>query len=226
MITENMISQAAAELNEAMLNCLPEATACNHNFSPRFQKRMKRVLHRLKHPIRHRVIQRVACVLLVMLLSFASFLAISPTVRAAVFGWIREQYESFIEYYFPESLNHGTEPTTYQLPYIPEGYEEFGKSEQSSGITIYYANHTNDRLMYFGYSTEPDFTAYRVDIEAFKLETASVNGNSADIFISTDPSQANAIVWIDSKTNTYFCISAYLEKEELIYMAENILRIS
>ena len=84
ILTEQIIADAAAEVNETMPAGLPEPGACDVEFSAWFHRKMKRVLHRGNHPVAYRVMQRVASVVLVLLIGFAEVMAVSPTVRANI----------------------------------------------------------------------------------------------------------------------------------------------
>ena len=47
-------------------------------------------------------LQNIAAVLLVVLLSFATLMAVSPTARATVVKWFEVQRENYIEYFFTD----------------------------------------------------------------------------------------------------------------------------
>ncbi|WP_352408536.1 DUF4367 domain-containing protein [Lawsonibacter hominis] len=50
---------------------------------------------------------------------------------------------------------------------------------------------------------------------------AEVNGCSADLFISDTPDVSNCIVWIN-KHNAAISISAFLDEDKLIQLAESV----
>ena len=87
-----MLDAARQEYGDLIVQ-LPE-----HDFSPAFEKKMQKLIRRANHPIRYRVAQAVACLLLAALLSGCTALAISPEVRAAFVGWVREVYETWFVY--------------------------------------------------------------------------------------------------------------------------------
>ena len=41
MITDEMIAEAAAELNQALIDSLPDPRDCKHHFSKKFERKMK-----------------------------------------------------------------------------------------------------------------------------------------------------------------------------------------
>lgn len=223
MITEEMMAAAAAEMNEAMLRSLPEPEDCYHEFSAKFEKKMKRVMYRADHPLQFRVLQKVASVILVLFLGFASIMVISPTVRASVFGWIREQYESLIYYYFEDGVSPVEGPTTYCIESLPPQYFELTSSyneENGNFLGVYVDNEGN--MMYFMYSLIPENSNYYITQEDYVIERVYVSTSVADFYLAKDSSNSNAIIWCNSETNVVFCITAKLEKKELISLAESV----
>lgn len=65
-ITDEMMAEAAAEMNEAMLRSLPDPDDCHHEFSRKFKRKMKRVVYRAEHLVQFRIMQRVATIFLVI----------------------------------------------------------------------------------------------------------------------------------------------------------------
>lgn len=224
MITEEMMAAAAAEMNEAMLRSLPEPEDCYHEFSAKFEKKMKRVMYRADHPLQFRILQKVASIILVLFLGFATIMAISPTVRASVFGWIREQYESLIHYYFNDSVSSVEGPTTYYISNLPPQYTELTSffNEELGEYTGVYSDDEGN-VLYFMYSLIPEITNYYLGSEEdYIVEHVYISTNRADFYQSKDHSQSNGIIWCDSETNTVFYLSARLNKEEIIALAEGI----
>ena len=126
MITDEMIAKAAAEINQAILDSLPEEEECTHTFSDRFHKKMKKLLRHSNHYVLHKVLMRAACILIAILLSVSIFLACNPQARAAVVDWLREQFAEFYHYFYvgesnpQDTLENGAK--SYQLDWVPEGY--------------------------------------------------------------------------------------------------------
>ena len=100
MITDTILTQAAAELATAMNESLPDPKECVHQFFPKFEKKIKRLTRRANHPILYSSLQSIASILLVVIIVFCSVLAVSAEARATVFGWAKEQYQSCYEYFF------------------------------------------------------------------------------------------------------------------------------
>lgn len=100
MISEEMLKKAAAEAEQAIRDSLPAPAACKHEFSPSFQRKMRRAFRKAKHPIIYKFPKYVASFVLVAILTSSIWLTVDAEVRAAFFAWVREQYETFIEYRF------------------------------------------------------------------------------------------------------------------------------
>lgn len=221
-ITEEMMAEAAAEMNDAMLSSLPDPDDCHHEFSTKFEHKMKRVIYRADHPVQFRVMQRVASIVLIIFLGFATILAVSPTVRAAVFGWIREQYESFIAYYLEDNVSENEGPTAYYISDLPVEYIEIEISDDPDNYTAIYADN-NGHFLYFCYSSTPDSSAFFLGEEGYSVEEILVRNHPADFYLSENPAQGNSIIWHDQNSNIIFFISGMMEKAELVDLAESVL---
>lgn len=224
-ITDEMMAEAAAEMNEAMLRSLPDPDDCHHEFSRKFKRKMKRVIYRADHPVQFRIMQRVATIFLVICIGFATIFTLSPTVRATVLGWIREQYESFVAYYFEDGAFVGNTAIEYYISGMPMDYTEINTSyDEETGLFLgIYAN-SDDKLLYFSYSTIPENANFYVEDEGYQVNQVLVAGNPGDLYISEDGIKSNCVIWHETETNTIFYISAVLDREELLSLAESVLK--
>ena len=116
------------------------------NFSPEFEKKMQRLIRRADHPIRYRVAKAVACLLLVALLSGCTALAISPEVRAAFVGWVREVYETWFVYRYTGEEQPTLEDTVYLPTWVPEGYAEIVSPQTGTFVRTQYENSAKELL--------------------------------------------------------------------------------
>ena len=146
----------------------------------------------------------------------------SPTARAAFFGWVKEQYESFTKYYFEGTIQEDPETYSYELSELPDGFEEFSRDEIPGKVTIYYANYSTNQMMHFMYSQRTDDGDYFIVTDEYTLYPVIVNDTSAFFYEANNSEQANALIWEDASTKTLFRISAYLDKDTIIRIAEKI----
>ena len=210
MITDKMLAQAAAELATAINESLPDPKDCTHEFSAEFERKMKRITRRANHPILYRTLRSVASIILVITIGFGSVLAVSAEARAAVFGWVKEQYESFYEYFFEGEVELA-ESAKYQPGWMPDGCELLTVEETAGGETYIYKD------IY-----DPDSQKLYIDTVEYISEPVSINGHSGEMYISIYDDETSSIVWTDNSTNTLFYVSGPYEKDTLIKIAENI----
>lgn len=221
IITDDAMAEAAAEMNDAMLRSLPNPDDCHYEFSSGFERKMKRVVRRVEHPIMAQILQSAASIALVLIIGFASVLALSPTVRATVFGWIREQYDSFISYYWADSTPATANSGVYYLDGVPEEYTIVDSSDDVGNHTEVYIN-PEGNLLYFIYSMTPATANYNVEYEYSNVESVNISGCPADLYISGDIKSNNSIVWYDEEESVIFYLSAVMSKDELISLAESV----
>lgn len=223
MLTDKLLAAAAAEVNEAMLRGLPEPGDCAPEFSPRFERKMRHVLRRGNHPVAYRMMQRAASIVLVLLIGFASILAVSPTVRANVWGWIRERYESWTVYRYEDSVPSDVAAIEYKLIDLPEGYTEIRRSNMPDIETIIYED-ADGSCLFFSYSKNPEAIMYLVKAEGYAIEEVEVRDMKGEVYSAEDASNSNCIIWSDDTENTMFYISGYFNREELVALAESVRR--
>lgn len=223
MITEEMMAAAAAEMNEAMLRSLPEPEDCYHEFSAKFEKKMKRVIYRADHPLQFRILQKVASIILVLFLGFATIMAISPTVRASVFGWIREQYESFMTYYFEDRSKPDSRNAEYYIDGLDDEFTLVYSSFDGSVHFQVYEN-TEGQQLYYTYATKFDRNAHFIEQDKCYVEHITINGHPADLYVSTVENESNCIIWSDEDAHIIFYIAAPINPDKLVYYAENTMK--
>lgn len=224
MITDEMLSQAAAELADAINASLPAPEECHHQFSAKFERKMKRLIYRTNHPVQHRILRSVASILLVILLGFSSVLAVSVEARMVVFGWVREQYESFYEYFF-EGQPGDVEPASYYPGWIPDGFKYETTFEIAGGESLIYID-SDGMTAEFTYSTTPE--SFSMFIESVDCEQLPVwiNGFEGTLYLPADSTQAGGVIWTNDSGDTIFHVSAAVEPEVLIKIAEQITKIN
>ena len=219
-MTDKLLAEACAELNEAMLRSLPAPEECNPRFSQSFQRKMARVIRRANHPIPYRVMQRVASFLLVLVLGFMTVLAVSPAARAAFDSWIRETYESFFVYSFTEKAEGPAPNMNYYISELPEGYAEVMASlENNLGLSVY-ANE-DACLINFVYDNG-DGSAFFVKKENCIVKPITVAGHPGEIYLDQGPDEHNGIIWLDEEKQIMFTITGQLTEEELLALAESV----
>ena len=222
MISKEDFLSALEEVDNAVLAALPEPGDCSFQFSERFKKRMRPVIRRSNHPVIYQTFRRVACIMLALLTLFSSVMIFSTDVRAAVMGWIKEQYDTFYHYFFPEETA-SVKQVEYTLGWIPDDFTLASTQSTSARSTSIYVGPQN-QIIQFTYQTGSASFAAFLDAESFHHKSAKVGSCEADIYISVIQENANGIVWLDIDSNTLFSISARLDETELIKIAEGVTK--
>ena len=165
-------------------------------------------------------LSKVACVFLAVLLTGSAVLTFSVEARAAFFGWVREQVETYYMYFF-EGNAAVTEPAKYELGWMPENCI-FVTSYETAGGEVYIYTDERDTLIQFTYTSEPDNEKVYVDYAEYTEKQVTINGKTASLFIAPSEDNTDGIVWTDPNTNTLFFISGHFDQETFIKIAENV----
>ena len=222
-VTDEELARAAALVRTAMLSSLPEPEACDCSFTAAFDQKMaamrrwedRRNLHR-------QITRRVAAAVVAVLVGFALFCSLNTKVQAAIRGWIKEVTGDSSYYWFQgekaEKLPY------YELTYIPEGYEKTldDALTSSRGMLYQRGENTKDGFTFDYGLTQEDVPVIvghgRVDYE---LQEVTVNGCRGELYISTDlNNESHGLIWVDDTNGIWFAISAFLEIEDILHIAE------
>ena len=148
---------------------------------------------------------------------------VSPEARAAFAGWIREVYETYDRYFFGSEMSAGAEVDNYVPSYIPAGFDLLDVIETDGSTTMVWQDADGD-LLYFQsfFNLDNAVGELYVETEGMDHKSVTVSGLVADFYYSEDREQSNTIVWTDDQKNALYIISAMLEEEELICIAESV----
>lgn len=221
VITDETLQVAAEEVAMAMLNNIPEET---YSFSARFEKKMQRLLRRAKHPVFYQVMRYAAVIVLAVTVLFGAVFAVSPTVRAAVIGWVQSVFHEFYKY----SSEETTPPDVEYEYYLPESFDDYSlltTLDDQNGKTYVYTN-KQGQIMQFSYSHASNGENLYVNAEDYEVFADLVGNNPADIYISKTDERENVIIWQDNSQNVLFTISGFVNHEELLEIAKRVEKIS
>ena len=221
MITDELLQIAAAEANQTLCASLPPASACEHCFSPQFERSMKRVLRRAKHPAVYRYLRRAACFFIALILAGTSWLTIDAKARAVFFDWVRQQYKSFVEYRFTGTPPEGNEAIRFAPTWLPAGFEET-KTQQADGLLFSVYSSSDGRALYFICSQGADASSLFIAAEDAETKAVFVGDLPADFYQASDPQDASVLVWQSEAGDLLFSLSGALPQSDLIRIAESV----
>lgn len=171
-------------------------------------------------PLWEKVLRRVAVAVLVIIISFGSVLAFSPTARAAVIQWVVEWYETHIVYrYFGEALDG--EMPHFDITGLGKEYTETERFVSDQAVNVLYENEKGD-IVCFDYNYLYDGSIGIFEFNDDQVIDVTINESSGLLFVPDDPEAMLAITWIDEQANMQFTIIANLDKNEMIRIAESV----
>ncbi len=221
MITDEMLREAARESLEDYVNSLERDydPAHPHQFSKEFEKKIERLKRRAKHPVFYKTMHRVASIVLAILITGSAWITVDVEARAAVFGWVKEIYETYFVFRHDGITDTNTEPADYRPTWIPDGYSEFRVNASETRTVVIYDNEAGEMIR-FSFIQDPDETDWFIDVSQAGIKNATVNGNKADLLIAQNPEEANAIAWISD--DTAFYVTGFVDESDLIRIAESV----
>lgn len=199
--------------------------------SPRHQREVRRMLadplawaKKRAKPVWKRAAQRTAVVLLVISLGFCGLMASSTTVRAAVILWVTEWYETHITYRYTGADMAGA-MLQYEITELPEGYAEVEgeRIDWPGHVNIVYRNEETGKTIYLDYMQMVQGGAANFVIEDSEILEVTVNGLDGQLFWTADwENHRNMVTWIDPDSELHFTVEAYLDKTDILHMAESV----
>jgi len=193
-----------------------------HVFSPWFEEKMEKLKRRAAHPALYRPATRAAAVIAAVLLAGSLWLTFDADARTAFFGWIKESYETFFVYRYSDDVDNPVKNRGYEPAFIPEGYTKIKEQDTGGRISIIYENEAGQYLR-FQYIYEPSSSTLFVNEAGGTRKKARVMQYEADLILFDDLTDANDILWTDENDHAFF-ISAFVEEQELIRMAESVYK--
>ena len=217
---------AAAQEAEALPQEPPE-------LSPRHGRSMRAMLRdplawarsrrrpALRTAARHAAARHAAAVLLVLVLSAAVLVTVSPQARADITRWVAEQTGNVLDFQF-----RGDSPAQpipqYQITALPEGYVETERTDALDAGNVTYKNSDGDTIL-LDYAYMQDGALHRIILnDTDTMSDIRVSGMPGKLIISTEEKSFDCILWIDAAQNLQFTITAAAEESVIIAMAESV----
>lgn len=220
---DEMLRKAAAGSMECFMNTVTRDYDPDRTFtpSPRFERKIQRLTRRARHPYAYRTMRRVASVLLTVVLAGAAWLAVDSEARAAFTAWIREVYENSIIYEFFGSREPAALPE-YAFASPPEGFVETEFFNLETICVRIYAK--GEETIQLSYMIMSDEGTAGISSGSYRHEAVQVGKLSGDFYEMEDPSELNELIWFDEENQIVFRISAFLDQDEMLMLAEKIVK--
>lgn len=212
---------AAAQEAEALPQEPPE-------LSPRHGRSMRAMLRdplawarSRRRPALRTAARHAAAVLLVLVLSAAVLVTVSPQVRADITRWVAEQTGNVLDFQFRSDSPAQPIPQ-YQITALPEGYVETERTDSFAAGNVTYKNSDGDMIL-LDYAYMQDGASSRFVLnDTDTMSDIRVSGMPGKMILSTEEKSFDCILWIDAAQNLQFTITAAAEESVIIAMAESV----
>ncbi len=227
MIREDVLQRAAGLANDALVAALEQGydPLAQHEFSAGFEQKMRRLMRcAAVRAFLLRAAQCAACLLLALFVGGSVLLSVNGEARAAFAGWVKELRDSFFVYDYEGSAMPGAEPVEYELGWLPEGYTEYSVDVQQEGIVSKTYINSENKFLIFSYIYNPNGISWVTEADTVIQKQITVNGSPANILLSQEEKNSNSILWSPTNSNVVFSISAFMDEEELLALAESVTK--
>jgi len=224
LISNEFIRQATEEYHDESMSTIPTENEIDHVFSDRFEENMKSVIKKNNHPQLNRILRMAASFALVILITGGSVMALSPTARAAVLGWLFGRESDAYVYRSTGTDTNEETLTTYGFAEVPEGYTLHQNFLMpNSGLVIYREEETARLLKVFFAPNDGSGALYLIPEDA-TLIPIQLGDISADFYLSNIEDESSTIVWTDPENDYLVTVDGFFSQEELIDMALNLVK--
>lgn len=224
MISNEFLRQATEEYLEESMSRIPEENEIDHVFSDRFEKKMISVIRKNNHPPLKRIRRMAASFALVILITGGSVIAVSPTARAAVMGWMFGQEADAYVYRSTGTDTNSSTITTYDFAEVPDGYTLWQNLLMpNSGVVIYTEDGTGRFLKIFFAPNDGSGALYLIP-EDTTLIPIQLGDISADFYRSNVETSSSSIVWTDPENDYLVNVDGFFSQEELMDLAMRLVK--
>ena len=224
MISNEFIRQATEEYLEESMPAIPTENEIDHVFSDRFEKNMKSVIRKNNHPQLKRVLRMAASFALVILISGGSVMALSPTARAAVKGWLFGQEGTVFSYTSIGTKTESEVSYKYDLAVIPEGYVLWQEIVDETQSIMLYTEEETGHLLKITATPNDGTSAMFLITTTDQKETVQIGDITADFYPSESEDSSPGLAWIDPDNDYLICLDGFFCQEELIDMAISLVK--
>ena len=225
MISNEFIRQSTEEYHEESMSAIPTENEIDHVFSDRFENNMRSVIKNNNYPQLKRVLRMAASFVLVILVAGGSVMALSPTARAAVIGWLFGQEGTIFSYTSMGEESESDVYYKYELTQIPEGYYLWQEIVDESQSIMLYAEEETGHLLKVTGSPNDGTGAMFLLTTTDEKSTVQIGDITADFYLSESEDVSSGLAWVDPENDYLICLDGFFSKEELIEMAESLVKM-
>lgn len=221
-ITDDMLWEFAPQEERFLLHHFPQNPESVHVFSKEFERKMRALIRQEKRSPFLKVFilqsKRVAVVVFsATLIAFTAVMSIDA-LRVKFFKMVQNIFEKYSTISYEPVENTCIIETgfmEYEPTYIPSGYSLVNERVFTDSKHLTYKNSENDGIFFA--QTLLEQADFDIDTEHAILQTIQINGEEA-YYLPNETIEL--IIWDDGVYS--FQVSAHLDKEELIKIAESI----
>ena len=227
-LQDEQLLLAAKKVVLSMATVLPEVP--EYTFSERFLAKMAQLVAKSRKPdIKQNTRKRIAAAVIIALLSAFAIIGFNPSARAAIKEWFKETIGNIYTYWIKDEAVYSG-PMEYKLGWIPDGYEIMFEDSSEMTTTYIYQTATTpvtDWITFSYTKIDPETPANLIALgDEYTIEEVRIWKYAAgELYINTDGKDTNTLIWFDTERNIVFTISTYLGKNEILKIADNILKI-
>ena len=222
IMSEQDLQKAATMVRCAMLETLP--LEIEGHFSKEFDLKIADLKNAHKKIEKQRQLRkRLAAIAAAFFVAMTMLLSFNTEVRAAVVTWFKEIFDTRIVYWFSGEKTD-TLPV-FEITGLPEDYECIHDEATSNSHNYLYQK--EDIVIdgfSFGYSFIQSDAPLSVTFpdDDFTVTHVTINGCPGDLYISADPSESHALVWIDEPNGVVLTITSFLDPNVMLHIAETV----
>lgn len=220
-LSDESLRRAASSLREARLAAQPPLEEYEHEFSPRFEQAMAQLMRKgPRKAVWRKAVSVAASLLLVLLIGAGAVLTFHQEARASFATWLREQYENSIIYRFWGGGDTSEFPT-YQIGWMPEGFELLQEFNEERLYIAVYQSIDDGQQVVFAYTFGTEWNELTIWGDLENSERLTIQGFPGE-YVPFDYKVGGDLVWIDENSQIVFTLSAALEKDIIIKIANSI----
>lgn len=219
LFSDEQLRAALERSQERTMDSLPQ-TPPRHEFSEAFQKNMNALFQKEKRTLRMRTaIRQVCAALLALVMGLSLFLTISTDARAAVLLWFKEEFGQHSIFWF--TGEHDAELPDCTLTWIPENLECVVDETVITRTLVYVDPDNPNRGFTFDYMFMSDDNGVILsDLDQYVIVTVDIKGNDGELYINQDTDGTHMLIWFDEEHRIVFYITAILEVQDILHIAE------